>query len=110
MQYRQFARHLLFIGENTPLSVKALFENVESFIEKNILSGLTRVKTERSGDLLGPKDISSLVDDTPRKAASKIRHYQPDLERSDDKFFSRNDSTISKVRSCSSQGSTFTDE
>ena len=28
----------------------------------------------------------------------KIRHDQPDLERSDEKFFSRNYSTMSKVR------------
>ena len=31
----------------------------------------------------------SFVDDPPRKAASKIRHAQPDPERSDSKFFSR---------------------
>ena len=41
----------------------------------------------------GPKDVSYLVDDPPGKAASKIRHDHPDLERSDNKFFSRNDST-----------------
>ena len=45
----------------------------------------------------GPKDISSLVGDPPGKSASKIRDDQTDLERSDNKFFSRNDSTMSKV-------------
>ena len=45
----------------------------------------------------GPIDISSLVDDPPGKSASKIRDDQPDLERSDNKFFSRNYSTMSKV-------------
>ena len=69
---------------------------VESFLEENLLSDLSRVKTGRSRDLWGPKDVSYLVDDPPGKAASKIRHDHPDLERSDNKFFSRNDSTISK--------------
>ena len=46
----------------------------------------------------GPKDVSYLVDDVPGKAASKMRHDHPDLQRSDIKFFSRNDSTISKAR------------
>ena len=45
----------------------------------------------------GPKDVSYLVDDPPGKAVSKIRHDHPDLERSDNEFFSRNDSTISKA-------------
>ena len=45
----------------------------------------------------GPKDISSLDDDPPGKSDSKIRDDQPDLERSDNEFFSRNDSTMSKV-------------
>ena len=38
--------------------------------------------TGRSGDLLGAKRCLCLVDDPPGKAASKIRHDQPDLERS----------------------------
>ena len=42
--------------------------------------------------------MSPLVDDPRGKAASKIRHDQPDLERCDNKFFSRNDSMTSKVR------------
>ena len=46
----------------------------------------------------GPKDVSYIVDGSPGKAASKIRHDQPDLERSDNKFFSRNDSMISTAR------------
>ena len=45
----------------------------------------------------GPKDVSSLVDYPPGKEASKIRRYQTDLERSDNNFFARNDSTMSKV-------------
>ena len=68
------------------------------FLEKSLLSDLSGVKTGRSGDLLGPKDVSYLVDDPPGKAASKIRHDQPDLERSDKKSFSINNSTMSKAR------------
>ena len=68
------------------------------FLEENLLSDLSGVKTGRSRDLCGPKDVSYLVDDPPGKAASKIRHDHPDLEGSDNKFFSRNDSTMSKAR------------
>ena len=78
-------------------SLEHIRATVESFLEKNLLSDLLGVKTGRSRDLLGAKDVSYLVDDQPGKAASKIRHDQPDLERSD-KFFSRNDSTLSKAR------------
>ena len=70
------------------------FEIVESFLEKNCLLDLSEATTGRSGDLLG---ATSLDDDPPGKSASKIRDDQPDLERSDNKFFSRNDSTMSKV-------------
>ena len=66
------------------------FEIVESFLEKNCLLDLLEI-------LWGSKDISSLDDDPPGKSVSKIRDDQPDLERSDSKFFSRNDSTMSKV-------------
>ena len=47
---------------------------------------------------LWPKYISFLVDDPPGKAASKISHDQLDLSRSDNKFFSRHDLAMSKVR------------
>ena len=53
---------------------------------------------------MGPKDVSSIVDEPSGKAASKIRHDQPDLERSVNKFFSRNDSTI---RRCQHSGQIF---
>ena len=71
---------------------------VESLLEKNLLSDLSGVKTRRSRDLLGPKDVSYLVNDPPAKAALEISHDQPDLEKSDNKFFSRDDSTMSKAR------------
>ena len=45
----------------------------------------------------GPKDVSYLVDEQPGKAALKICHDQPDLKRSDNKFFSRNGLTLSKA-------------
>ena len=35
----------------------------------------------------GPKDVSYLVDEQPGKAASKIRHDQPDLRSSDTNSF-----------------------
>ena len=61
--------------------------------------------------LRGLKDVSSFVDDPSGKAASKIHHDQPDLERSDKKFFSRNDSMIRQYQKCiDAKGSTFTDE
>ena len=71
---------------------------VESFLQNNLLSDLLGVKKVRSRDLLGPKDVSYLVDDQPGKAPSKIHHNLPGLKRSDNKFFSRNDSTLSKAR------------
>ena len=39
----------------------------------------------------------------PGKSSFKdtVRHDQPDLERSDNQFFSRNDSTMSELRSAS---------
>ena len=54
---------------------------VESFLEKNLLSDLSGVKRGRSGDLLGPSYVSSLVDDSREKAAAKICHDQPDFKR-----------------------------
>ena len=73
------------------------FEIVESFLEKNCLLDLSGPRQEGLEIFWGPKDISSLDDDPPGKSVSKIRDDQPDLERSDNKFFSRNDSTMSKV-------------
>ena len=55
----------------------------------------------------GPKDVSHLVDDPPT-GNLKIRHDQPDLERSDKDSFH---GTIQRCQACvDPQGSTFTDE
>ena len=124
--YRQGSSEISFIHLNIDNSFYACYSSVKVLLsintlleprrsnyslKKNLFSDLSGVKTGRSGDLLGPKDLSSLVNDPSGKSASKIRHDQPDLEISDNKFFSRNDSMIRQRQKCvDAQGSTFTDE
>ena len=107
-QYQQLILLLLFIGESSPLSINT-FGQLSNHSLKRICYQISWESRQKGLEIFwGPKDVSYLVDDQPGKAASKICHDQPDLERSDNKFFSRNDSTLSKVR-CA-QGGTFTDE
>ena len=95
-QYRQSILHILFIGEGTPLSYNTLLEpSIHSL--KRICYGISGIKTGRSGDLLGAKDVSSLVDDPPA-GNLKIRHDQFDLERSDEDSFQGTIRRFSKVR------------
>ena len=54
-QYRQYILHIIFIGDSTPLSINTLLEPTKSFLENYLLSGLSGVKTGRSGDLFGAK-------------------------------------------------------
>ena len=100
-QYRQFILHILFTDESTPLSINTLLKSSNHSL-KRILHQISRESWQEGLEIFwGPKDISSLVDDPPGKSASKIRDDQPDLERSDNKFLSRNGSTMSKVCWCS---------
>ena len=89
---------LLFIGESTPFSINTLSEAWNYSLNRICYQICRESRQEGLEIFWGPKDVSSLVDDSPGKAASKIRHDQPDLERSDNKFYSRIDSTMSKVR------------
>ena len=87
----------IFIGESTPLSINTLVQ-LSNHSLKRICYHISRKSRLKGQEIFGgPKDVSYLVDDPPGKAASKISHDQLDLERSDSKFFSRNDSTISKM-------------
>ena len=95
-QYRQLILLLLLHRRKNSLEHQHTRATVESFLEANLLSDLSEL--EGLEIFWGPKDVSYLVNDPPGKAASKIRHDQPDLERSNNKFFSRNDSTMSKAR------------
>ena len=93
-QYRQLILLLLFIGESTPLSINTLVQ-LSNHSLKRICYQISRESRLKGLEVFwGPKDVSYLVDDPSGNAASKIRHDQPDLERSDNKFFSRNDSII----------------
>ena len=96
-QYRQLILLLLLHRPKNSLEHQHTRATVESFLEENLLSDLSG-GLEGLEIFWGPKNVSYLVDDPPGKAASKIRHDQPDLERSDNKFFSRNDSTMSTAR------------
>ena len=97
-QYRQLILLLLFIGERTPLGSNTLLQ-LSNHPLKRICYQISRESRLEGAEIFwGPKDVSYLVDDPPGKAASKIRHVNPDLERFDNKFFSRYDSTMSKVR------------
>ena len=79
------------------MSINTLLEPSNPFFERIGYQISRESKTGRSGDIGGPKDVSYFIDGPPGKMASKIRHAQPDPKRSDYKFFSRNDLTISKV-------------
>ena len=97
-QYRQLILLLLFIGESTPLSINACAQ-LSNHSLKRICYQISWASRKEGLEIFwGPKDVSYLVDDQPGKAPSKIRHDQPDLKRSDNKFFSMNDSTLSKAR------------
>ena len=99
-QYRQLILLLLLhrIGEKTPLSINTLVQLSNHSLKRICYQISQESRLEGLEIFWGPKDVSYLVDDPPGKAASKIRHDQPDLERSDNKFFSRNDSTMSTAR------------
>ena len=96
-KYRLFVLHILFIGESTSLSINTLFEQSNHSLRKICYEIPWKSRQEGLEIFWGPKDVSSLVDDQPA-GTLKIRHDQPDLERSGKKFFSRNYSTMSKVR------------
>ena len=97
-QYRQLILLILFIGESTPLSINTLVQ-LSNHSLKRICYQISRESRLEGLEIFwGPKDVSYLLDDPPRKAASKIRHDQPVLERSDNKFVLSNDSTMSKAR------------
>ena len=96
-QYQRFILHILFTGEGTPLSINTLLKSSNHSLKRIVYKISWGPRQEGLEIFWGPTDISSLVDDPPGKSASKIRDDQPDLERSDNKFFSRNDSTMSKV-------------
>ena len=85
-------------GGRTPLSITTLMQ-LSNHSLKRICYQISRESRLEGLEIFwGPKDVSYLVDDPPGKAASKRRHDHPDLERSDNKFFSRYDSTMSKAR------------
>ena len=86
------------MGESTPLSINTLVQLSNQSLKRICYQISRESRLEGLEIFWGPEDVSYLVDDPPGKAASKIRHDQPDLERSDNKFFSRNDSTMSKAR------------
>ena len=94
-KYRQFILHILFIGESTPLSISTLFEQPDHSLKRICCEISWESRQEGLEIFWGPKDVSSVVDDPPT-GNLKIHHDQPDLERLDKIFFSRNDSTISK--------------
>ena len=95
-QYRQLILLLLFIGESTPLSINT-FVQLSNHSLKRICYQFSRESSLEGLEIFwGPKDVLYLVDDPPGKAESKIRHDPSDLKRSDNKLFSRNDSTLSK--------------
>ena len=97
-QYRQSILLSLFIGESTPLSINTLV-HLSNHSLKRIRYQISRESRLTGLEIFwGPKDVSYLVDDPNGKAALKIRHDQPDLERSDNKCFSRNYSTMSQAR------------
>ena len=97
-QYRQLILLLLFIGESTPLSINTLVQLLNHSLKRICYQISWESLLEGLEIFWGPKDVSYLVDDPPGKAASKIRLDQPDLERFDNKFFARNNSTMSKAR------------
>ena len=80
-QYRQLILLLLFIGESTPLSINT-FVQLSNHSLKRICYQISWESRQEGLEIFwGPKDVSYLVDDPPAKAASKIRHDQPDLKR-----------------------------
>ena len=97
-QYGQLILLLLIIGESTPLSINTFVQLLNHSLKRICYQISWESRQEGLEIFWGPKDVSYIVDDPPAKAASKIRHDQPDFERSDNKFFSRNDSTLSKAR------------
>ena len=97
-QYQQLILLLLFIGESTPLSINTLVQLSNHSLKRICYQISQESRLEGREIFWGPKAVSYLVDDPPGKAAWKIRHDQPDLKRYDNKFFSRNDSTMSKAR------------
>ena len=92
-----FNKHLLFTGESTPLSINTLLTSLNH--------SLIRICYQISRDQVDHRVSSKLIS---RVGHQQERRYllapkrSPDLpvmtpERSDEEFFSRNDSTISKV-------------
>ena len=81
-QYRQSILHILFGGESTPLSINILLEPSNHSL-KRICYEISRGSRQEGLEIFwGQKDVSSLVDDPPARNL-KMRHDQPDLERSD---------------------------
>ena len=95
-KYRQFILHILFIGESTTLSINTPLKRSNHSLKRICYEISWESRQEGLEIFWGHKDVSSLVDDPPGNL--KIRHDQPDLERSDQKLFSWNDATMSKVR------------
>ena len=97
-QYRQLILLLQLHRPKTPLSINTLVQLSNHSLKRICYQISQESRLEGLEIFWGPKDVSYLVDGPPGKAASKIRHDQPDLERSDNKFFSRNDSTMLMAR------------
>ena len=107
-QYRQLILLLLFefICESTLFSINTFVQLSYHSLKRIFYQISWESRKQGLEIILGPKDVSYLVDDQSGKALSKMRHDQPDLKRFDNEFF--NDSTLSKARWA--QGSTFIDE
>ena len=77
-QYRQSILHILFIGENTPLSINTLLEPSNHSL-KRICNEISRESRQEGLDIFWGQKLSA--------GNLKIRHDQSDLERSDKDSF-----------------------
>ena len=85
-KYRQFILHKLFIGESTPLSINTLLEQSNHSLKRICDEIYGESRQEGLEIFLGQKMSPLLFDDRPARKL-KIRHDQPDLERSDKDLF-----------------------